>query len=447
MGCHMDKTYTAASLEEPALQGYTPYTLPSDNELQYFDRYTIISRCRDLAINNPLAKAIVDVLVSHVVGGGLTPQVIGNEQAEKDFKLWCKNHKFGAFGSFYQLQELVLRTVLLSGDILVNTIIDDFGEFCIQLIEPERVTNPSFGINTPSLRNGVEIDETGCPKKYHVLSNHPAEPTGYTNFVLDAKDEDGDIRAWLVFKPHRPDQQRGVPIFSSVVDKFKMLDRYLNSELLASVISSNFCVFVESPSAYSPLGENTDVTKTDGSQVKELKMRPGMIVQLAPGEKVQTANPTRPNANLEPFVIALTKIICSGVGLSHEVVTMSFEANYSASKAAMAQSWKTVTYWRRLIVDYFCTRIFDLWCRYYGHEKLDVEWQGSSRVILDDAKEVSAAVERVNLGISSRKEECEELRGKDWQVTNQYLQKEKELGYGGNTQGQQSVLDTGELMY
>lgn len=437
----MDKTYNSASLDDPMLEGFEAYTRPSDEELPYWDRYTVISRSRSLAINNPLAKACIDVLLSHVIGAGLVPQVVGNESLEQEFIAWAETHEFGIYKSLYQLQELVLRTVLVSGDCLVNLVINSNDTLSVQLVEPERVVNPGFAPNTPLLRNGVELNSEGTPIKYHMLSSHPAEPTGYTHQVVDAKN--GTMtKTWLVFKPDRPDQHRGIPIFAPVMGKLKILDRYISSELMASVISSNFCVFVESDSSHNPLGTPTDAVTSDNDTVPQLKMRPGMVVQLAPGEKITTVNPTRPNANLEAFVLALQRIICAGLGLSHEVVTMSFGSNYSASKAAMAQNWKTIMYWRRLIIQYFCTPIFDYWCAYNGYGKHKVEWQGSSRVILDDAKEVAAAKTRVDLGISSRQEECEELRGKSWEIVHQKLETERALGYA--TTGQQQDNPNGD---
>lgn len=313
----------------------------------------------------------------------------------------------------------------------------------IQLIEPERITNPFMGVNTTTMRNGVEINQYNEPINYHILSAHPAEPTGYTNYILPAK-MNGNTLSWLVFKPRRPDQHRGIPIFAASLKKFAMLDSYLHNELVASVVSSNFTTFIESimGDGYNPLGAEQDKTMANGDTVKQIKMRPGMILKLSPGEKVTTANPTRPNPQMENFVLIIVNFICASTGLSREVVMQQFSSNYSASKAAMAQSWKTISYWRRLIIDFFCTPIYELWCKYNGYAVLPIEWQGTSRVILDDAKEVSAAVERVNLGISSRKEECEELRGRDWEVTNNYLQREKELGYGDAQQ--QGIVDEEE---
>lgn len=133
----MDKIFEAASDDDPALESFTPYTYPSDDELEYWDRYKVISRCRFLDINDDLAKAIMDTYVSLVLGGGLQPQVVGDDALEKDFRTWCKEHRFGVYGSFQQLTEIVLRTIMLSGDVLINTIVHN-NELRIQIIEPER---------------------------------------------------------------------------------------------------------------------------------------------------------------------------------------------------------------------------------------------------------------------------------------------------------------------
>ena len=45
----------------------------------------------------------------------------------------------------------------------------------IQLIEPDRLSNPYNSTDSKNLRGGVEIDHFGAPVAYYILKEHPGD--------------------------------------------------------------------------------------------------------------------------------------------------------------------------------------------------------------------------------------------------------------------------------
>jgi lambda family phage portal protein len=139
------------------------------------------------------------------------------------------------------------------------------------------------------------------------------------------------------------------------------LGKYTDAELQSAVISSYFTVFVTTKegganfSTFLPSdegGETTDEDYTMGS---------GAIVGLAEGEEISTANPGRPNATFDPFVMSLLRQIGASLGLPFELLIQHFTKSYSAARTAMLNAWKVFLTKRSFMVDHFCNLVYELW--------------------------------------------------------------------------------------
>jgi capsid protein len=64
------------------------------------------------------------------------------------------------------------------------------------------------------------------------------------------------------------------------------------------------------------------------------------VISLAPGEKAEFANPTRPNANFDPFFLSFCRQIGVALELPFELLVKHFTASYSASRAALEMAWQ-----------------------------------------------------------------------------------------------------------
>ncbi|MGZ7263521.1 phage portal protein, partial [Streptococcus pyogenes] len=70
---------------------------------------------------------------------------------------------------------------------------------------------------------------------------------------------------------------------------------------------------------------------------RDLRLGDGLVMELDEGESIETANPGRPNAQFDPFVMAMWKMIGGALGVPFEILVKHFTASYSASRAALLQ--------------------------------------------------------------------------------------------------------------
>jgi lambda family phage portal protein len=405
------------------------------------------ARSRDLVRNNPIAGGAIATVVTNVVGDGLTLQsridakVLGmneeeaaawQESAEREWEIFCESCDFTRAQSHYELQALALRGVLESGDILaVRRYRKDPGDTYgtkILLIEADRVSNPGRAADSAQLVAGVAFDGNGVATGYQVASRHPDDFLAGNKDALKwslvpARDDaSGRALALLLFDRLRPDQARGVPYLAPVIEVLKQLSNLTDAELKATVVASMFTAFVTS----APQGDATDeiVGASDASTVadpqKEIALEDaGAIVQLDAGQDVKIANPGRPNPIFEAFTDAVYKQVGVALELPKELVVKSFQASYSASRAALEMAWQFFRRRRSWLAWRLCQptyewmleeavasgRIvapgfFDDPLRRQAY--LGSDWVGPTRIILDPQKEAAADREDLNLGVTTR---------------------------------------------
>ena len=456
-------SYAGASLTSRKMQHWLPAKGSANADYSQEEQSVLIARCRDAHRNQSLARAAVDRLKHNVVGGGLKLQShidwevlgISQEQAsaqerliESEFEHWCKHCDLERTLSFSKLQALCLVSMLISGDVFVNTPFVERPEceygLKLQVIEADRVNNPNFGLDTTTLRRGVELDEWGAPAAYHIMSQHPGDDL-LTEWHWDRftafGEQTGQRRIFHVFEKERSGQTRGVPYLAPVLEPLKQMERYTDAELTAAVVASLFTVFVQSESGFT-LSQATESTPSGPLEKDQINLGPGAIVNLLPGETVQFANPNRPNTAYDPFMQALLRQVGAALSLPVELLQLSFLSSYSAARAALLQAWKLICFQRSIMVEQLCQPVFELWFdEFIARGKLELPnydnitkwaytratWIGPARGAIDENKEVQAARDRIELGISSRQIEAEELQGVDWLDIHKELMIEQKL--------------------
>ena len=84
----------------------------------------------------------------------------------------------------------------------------------------------------------------------------------------------------------------------------------------------------------------------------------GLMVELAPGEDITSANPGRPNAQFDPFVTAIIRQI----GMRSPKLPNSrqtHQESYSAARAAMNDAWRFFRTRRDWMATYFCQPVYE----------------------------------------------------------------------------------------
>jgi lambda family phage portal protein len=452
--------YNAAKRDRASLAAWSVLGGSPESDV-IADLPTLRARSRDAERNQPVAAGVVNTTVVHSVGTGLTcnPRIdheflgITEEQAQawqKDtrrrFLAWftSKDCDLGRRQNGYQLQDLALRSTLSSGDILVTTPMVQrraarYPTLALQIIEADRISNPSGQQNSDTLTDGVECDATtGEAVAYHVSDKHPGDMRGGARSWqrIGARGaESGRLNAIHLYRVLRPGLRRGVPILAPVMEPLKQLARFTQAELDAAVSSALFPLFAEmDPKAF-------DETFTEAAQEQIVaraskwtgEINSMQVMNLLPGEKVMSPTPGRPNPEFDPFFTACVGQIGLAIGLPKEVLLMYYQSSYSAARGALLMAWRFFMGWRDWLATDLCQPIYELWLSeevaagrisargFFSDPVIRSAWCGSQWVgdgpgSIDPVKEVTAAKGRVELGISTLQAESILHDGVDWET-------------------------------
>ena len=435
-------------------------------------------RARDLYAGGGLARSGPNTLTTNVVGWGIKPKPkIDSEflnlsddardewerNTLREFQLWAESPMCDAERqqNFYGLQELAFLSMLVSGDC--------FGLFgmkenkrtpyqtTIRILEADRIGTPES--NGESLVteldgggrivDGVELDKEGAVVRYHIASRHPLAESNSTELeytAIDAFGKDTGYPNILHIMTHeRPEQRRGVPFVAACIEYLKQFDRYLTAELAAQVVSSMLTAFIINDADGTSVGledsvaEDEKVTDND----LNLELRPGAIYDLPPGKKIETVNPLRQNTAFEGFVSTFETLIGSGQNIPKEVLIHKYDSNYTASRSALLDFWKTVRVYRSKFNQMFNQQVWEMWLSeavaigrveapgFFDDPAIrrawcGCMWNGVTMGHVDPKKEVEAAIMRINHNLSTEEQEAAEYNGNDWSEVVRQRRKEIE---------------------
>lgn len=434
------------------------------------------ARSRDLDAGGGMTRAAIRTIRTNVVGGGLTvrprvdAQALGWSQEKgrdwqkktlREFELWAESQLCDADRqlNFYELQQLAQLSWLASGDIFAMPVYRDVPgrpyALCIKLLEADRVCTPEGSGNGLGVTgecestgnriiDGVEIDAMGAVVAYHVASRNPwatshADGVIWTRVPLYGE-ASGRANILHLMETERPEQYRGVPLVAPVIEQLKQLDRYNQAELINAVVSGMFTAFIETdrPNALNEMFEEAEEAQAGYA------LGNATILRLNPGERMNFANPQRPNSAFDTFVRNLCTQIGAALEMPRDVLLKEFGQSYSASRAALLEFWKSVRMRREWLTWGFCHPIYEEFLAeavaigrieapgYFDDPILrraysGAEWHGPTQGQLDPLKEANAAEKRLELGLSTREREAAEMNGSDWEANLQQLRREQAM--------------------
>lgn len=426
-------------------------------------------RARELSRTQPLAASAINTNVVRAVGTGLALSaqphrgVLGwsEEQVREwralvhaEYSLWADSPESDIRGrqSFYDDQDLILRSALDSGDSF--TLLPDGKPTATmpyklrrQVIEADRVGNPNGGADTDEYAGGIRFAAEGRSAAAFLYDRHPGAAFRSGSSLYAGKwvefvgASSGRRRLLHHFKMLRPEQPRGVPYLAPVMQLFKDLATYTDAEIKAAVISAFFTVFVETDGSGAapiygldgqpgaPAGPVVEPTKP------EIGMGPGAVVDLMKGEKVTTANPGRPNPSFPHFVDAVFVQLGAGTFIGSEMLLKRYSTSYVAARAAFLDAWKHLLDLRtRIVTRTYSQPIYETWMAeavilgrvpapgFFSDPLLRwaytrSTWSGDSQGSINPKDEVAAYVQAVDARLLTRERAEWELFGTDWSET------------------------------
>ena len=384
--------YDAAGYTGEHVATWNPYLASPDGERNmYRDRIT--ARARDLVRNDGWASGAVTRILDNQIGGNFRPMFkpdykalrlrtgiksFDSTWAHEYAQVLAANYRVWAEGSgnyadaqrhqtVIQLMRLAFRHKLIDGDALgqmlwlPKRIGPGRAQYatCLQLIDPDRLSNPQLQFDTQTMRGGVMVDEFGAAWGYQIRRAHQgdwwAAASSQTWDLIPRETEWGRPIIVHDYDPDRAGQHKGgTGIFTPILTRMRMLAKMDGVELDAAVVNAMFGAYIESPYDHSlveeAIGDEEDSglslyqeERADFHKKRRTELGGVRLPILFPGEKINAIASTRPNANFSGFQGAFLRNVAAQTGLSTQQVSNDWsDVNYSSHRGAMLEAYKTM---------------------------------------------------------------------------------------------------------
>lgn len=481
--------YAAASSTSAELQAFHPPFVTSDGAYEP-SRQKITARVHDLVRNDGWASGGVSAYLDSVIGCDLRLSVKPDWRAlavhnpafdatwareftayvEAQWRTWA--YDIGKFcdiarhNTVGELFALAFRHQYLDGDAIgILHWRDRGGKFgtTLEVMHPDRMSNPEGAADSIYLRAGVQKDTDGAAVGYHFQGAHPSD------YVIDGvqqfswsyvERETAWGRPQVVHHYHKNEagQTRGTSRLSPIVERLKMLTKYDRMELQAAVLNAVLAAYIEAPADHefmetllsdgdSSNGIGTyqneraafhDTTRTQFNNVR--------IPTLFPGEKIGFLDSKRPNDAFADFEAQALRNIASGLGISYEQLSRDWsKTNYSSARQSLIEVWRGYASDRQKFANGFADPVYAAFLEEVIYEQ-DVpmpsgavpdfweertafcrcKWIGPARGWVDPVKEAQGAAIRMENGLSTLEQECQE-QGLDYEDVLDQRQREKAM--------------------
>ena len=388
----------------------------------------VITKCRDLAKNDPIGRSYLSICQKNIIGkGGFTLQcqlkdADGklneklNDEIEWMFYDWGKAMNsyltVDGYTGHNDFDALILRTLLIDGEVFIRIhrgAKNPYG-LTFELIDAASIDYTKIREAAPSVNAiilGVEVDKYYKPVAYHYK---PGNSTAYQIGLperIDAKD------IIHIFKKEFPQQVRGIPPFNATLDDIKQIQDYRVAELLAAKTAACLGIFYErnnQPVAGDFLNEGEEEDR--GTFVQSLE--PGMASIAPAGYNVKSVAPTHPNSGYGEFNKSVLRQIASSLGVSYNKLVKDYsDVNYSSLRegtldeasfyaemqAFLIENWKEIEF--KLFLESITINTNAVKASQVAELLKYHTWISQRRAYFDKAKDILAEKYAIELGLKS----------------------------------------------
>lgn len=467
--------YTSAGYS-PAIGNFNPVLGSANADLEPA-REIITSRSIYERNNNPIAKAIIDRIMTNAVGTQLKLQPKINhkylkiskdeaddisEKLEIEWDLFSskeldESRRF----NFIQICGQLMANMLIGGDVFATTPMkkrkNSFNPYqtCVKMIESSRVSNPYNASDTPERTGGIQLKDNELYSiwvtEQHLGDSYITKYGWKEVPFFGAKT--GRRRVMHLINPNmwRPEQMRGVSYLSIVQTALKKLQNWTESELTRANVQSNMGgAFIELADDFGgrPLFGEKNINPLEGAEQRvgfyadnRLRMGEGSILTLLPNDKVTFPPVSAPNAHFESFHQAILNE-AGAATIPASVIMQVFKSSYSAARAELNEAWTTYLWLRQWLVWDFAQPLYQLFLDeavalgrlklkgYFSDPAVQLAWSGVEFIApkqrhIDEQKAAGAAQKRIEAGISSQRHETE-ANGQDFDAVTEQRRRERQ---------------------
>lgn len=420
--------------------------ISADQEI-YNDFLRLRSRAREMRRNHPLIRMYVDMLSTNVIGadgmrlrarvrnasGVLNKQI--NKNIEAAWLAWSREVTVDGQQSLTDFQHSLIESLAVDGEILIRKVRsypDNPYRYALQAIDPDLLDHQYF--RTPEggqneIRLGVEVNEWGRPVAYWLWDRHPSD---LINVTARKRIRVGADELLHVYRPDRVNQSRGITWLNSIIMPSKMLDGYVEAEVVAARIGAAKMGFFQ-------FKDGSDYEPPKEGEKLEMEAQPGQFEQLPPGMEFKEWNPEHPSTAFPNFIKSIQRWIASGLRISYNTLANDLEGvNYSSLRSALLTERDQ---WRKLQTWWAGRVLFPIYSEWLEFAQLSGQLYLDSRdwslflqvkflprgwAWIDPLKDINATVAAVDNGLASRGRELAD-QGEDFEEIAEELLEEQKL--------------------
>lgn len=450
----------------------------------------IDARSRDIVLNDGYTSGAVSLHRDSIIGAqyrlNSRPdwRVIGASSewaeefalaAESRFNLAAESEAcyFDATAdmTFTGMLRMIVGAFVYTGEVLATCEwLDQVGrpfKTAIQLVSPDRLSNPDGIEDTRFLRRGVRKDIRGKALGYYIQNGHPLEWYDMRSMqwkYVPATKPWGRPQVIFIKEAMQIDQTRGVAEMVTALKHARMTKKFSEVTLQNAVINASYAAAIESelPSAevISAMGGGQEGYESAvakyltmlGSYLggsENVHIDGAKIPHFFPGTKLNMKPMGNPGGVGSDFEASLLRKIAASLGVSYEELSRDFsKSSYSSSRASMATTGRYMQARKRMVADRFANIVYGLWVEeeiaagnlplpprrnrtdFYRPMMREAytraNWIGTGRGQIDELKETQAAMLRIKAGLSTYEAECARL-GVDFREVFEQRAKEEKL--------------------
>lgn len=421
----------------------------------FFDRATLLLRSKEEKFKSGIYNSMVYWLMVYTVGTGYslnsTPlwDIIGitntkkrakiRKDIENIIKLIFSSNTIDFSGNMptWQFFRELFKMYLETGDVFIlfhYYADDDISPIKLQIIPTERVKTPPDKAGNKDIIEGIEYDKNGREIAYWINetakedSSTPIwniDPPKYKK--IEKRTALGQIQIVHLAIRNETNDSRGIPLASNIFHELETISEAIVAELEATKMNAATLGVIEREIG-AVIGDgltpasNFKTAKGEETRPETIDMfnAPNIIYNnLNEGEKFKDLSTARPNLNIPTFIGAIMRPVSSGKGVPHEVLEGGYDSNYSASRAAIQQFWKSIEVYRDnfiscLFVPFYealideLVEMGELELKGYKDSKIKRQawlqhgWIGSAQPTLDPNKDIKAIELAIKLGLMTR---------------------------------------------
>lgn len=342
----VQRLYQAAT---PSHMRSMPAPSGSGNAAMDHARMRLADWGRHLDENHDMTSGALTILSQMVATQRLVPMLKNRRgihledqslQLQEHWERWGAQADRTGMDHWNQLSMLMARTWFRDGEVFVVHFLGGEGHagpvpYSVRAYEPDYVPFDMVDVRSQRRRvvHGVEIDQDGRPVGYHFYRQHPADSVDQLSFSDTMRLASG--RVTHLRTSRRLGQYRGTSIIAPAVNRISDLFDYEQSEQFAAKVASAVCLQI----TRDPTFAVDDDFKDQLSGARPFEAQSGMVFNdLAPGEKVEVVDTSRPNPELGTHRKNMARAASVGMQISYSSFTHDYDGSYSSQRQDLVES-------------------------------------------------------------------------------------------------------------